>query len=879
MKQQLAIVLLLLAGCGGGRVPSGTIECDDSTPCPAGLTCGWDGLCYRDDELTDECAEGATCAEHATCVDEAAGFRCDCDEGWSGDGHTCADEDECERPSPPCDLHADCTNEVGDYSCACQDGWVGDGKTCGDVDECALQLATCDPDASCANTQGDYTCTCDDGFTGDGMTCAPSFVAISTQGRSTCGIRDDGTLWCWGEGADGQLGDGTSTDRRDPAQVGSATDWIAIAAGWEHSCGLRMGGTLWCWGSNEFGQIGDGLVGGAVVPSPTQIGTDKPWRSVVVGASHTCALASLDGSLWCWGLGTSGQLGSGTTSPSTSPARVGSLAWDSLASGMNHTCGLRADAVLCWGANGSGQLGDGSTTQRTSPVPVPGAYRALTAHQRHTCALATDGSATCWGENYYGQVGDGTMGDGTDRLSPTVVTGGHIFTSITTGGAHTCGVRDDGALLCWGAGYNAQLGDGRFEASPAPLELAAGVDWTAVDGASNHTCALHTDGRLACWGINTDAQLGLGTGGDQLFPALSGTGPGWIQLELGQYHACAIHAGDSLWCWGANWLGQVGAGDVAVHDAPTEIAAGTTWRSVSAGWYTTCGLQTDGSLWCWGYNYNGQLGQGTSGADTNSLVPVRVGAETWRAVSVGQFHVCAVRDDGTLHCWGADNAGQLGLPTVATEQTTPQLVDAGTDWLSLSARGNHTCGLRSDGGGGKTLWCWGPSNVGQTGAGVGVATNVPTRVGTAADWTQIATGDQHTCGLRGPTLYCWGYDMYGAVGDGDGTTTKGTPKQIGTARWTAVSSGEEHTCAVRGDATMWCWGANDLGTLGNGETGASGWRDAPAQTGTDNRWASVSAGGPTNSCGLHTDGELWCWGVGWSAMLADGATYAEIPSP
>lgn len=260
---------------------------------------------------------------------------------------------------------------------------------------------------------------------------ATNWVAVAAGENHTIAIRSDGTLWAWGRNNAGQLGDSTVTNRATPMQIGSATTWMAVAAGGDHTLALRSDGTLWAWGDNNFGQVGDGTSANQRL-SPVQIGSDTTWTAVAAGANHSVALQS-DGTVWTWGLGTSGRLGHGNETSRLSPMRVAfapANAWSSIAAGTAHTVAIRSDGTLwAWGDNTDGQIGDNTSANfRTLPTQeqsaTPTTWVQAAAGLRHTVAVKTDGTLWAWGDNGSGELGDGTAAP---KLVPTSITAGYTI--------------------------------------------------------------------------------------------------------------------------------------------------------------------------------------------------------------------------------------------------------------------------------------------------------------------------------------------------------------------------------------------------------------------------------------------------------------------
>lgn len=334
-------------------------------------------------------------------------------------------------------------------------------------------------------------------------------TAIAAGDYTTCALVAGATADCWGDGAHGQLGDGAKENSLVPTPVrGLPVGVISIAVGGSHACAVLEDGSVECWGAGAHGALGDGSTADAA--APVSVRGIHSAIAVAAGVAHTCALLR-GGTVECWGANSNGQLGNGATHDSAVPVTVlGISGATAITAGLAHTCALRADGTVnCWGANENGELGDAKTIDSPTPVAVTGlsGATAVDAGDAHTCALLADGSIDCWGWNIEGQLGNG----GGDSSIPVAVAGIRHAMALTTGGSHTCTLVRSGAVECWGANLYGQLGNGTTSDSSSPVAvpgLASGV--TAIGAGLYDTCALLTGGSATCWGWNAHGQLGDG---------------------------------------------------------------------------------------------------------------------------------------------------------------------------------------------------------------------------------------------------------------------------------------------------------------------------------------------------------------------------------
>ncbi len=362
--------------------------------------------------------------------------------------------------------------------------------------------------------------------------------------------------------------------------------------------------------------------------------------AVAAGGSHSVFLHE-DGTVWCWGSNAYGQLGSGEGPARAAPRRVEGLSGIvAVAAGENHTLALREDgAVFAWGRNNNGQLGNNTLVPASLPVQVAapvGGYltgvTAIAAGREHSVALKDDGTVLAWGANLYGQLGDGT---GSRRLLPVptllslapeaVPLAG--IKAVAAGYFHTVALKDDGAVLTWGAGAGGRLGDGTTANRFLPVQVIdGGVAQVAAGGA--HTLALRENGTVLAWGVNTYGQLGDATFGSRTTPVSVVLLEGVAGLGAGEDHSLAFKAEGTAWAWGRNSSGQLGDGTTNNRTARVQVvgpAGGGPFLldivALSGGSLHTLALQGEGVLLAWGENSSGQLGDGTF---SSRSVPVQV---------------------------------------------------------------------------------------------------------------------------------------------------------------------------------------------------------------------------------------------------------------
>jgi hypothetical protein len=322
-------------------------------------------------------------------------------------------------------------------------------------------------------------------------------VQVSAGGSDGLALRSDGTVWAWGEGTHGQLGNGTLGNSATPGQVYGLTGVVAVAAGDVDNLALRSDGTVWAWGDNYYGQLGNGTTV-ATSPIPVQVTGLTGVTKIAAGGYFNLALRS-DGTVWAWGSGQSGELGNGANSNSTIPRKVTGLSQvTSIAAGAYSSLAIRSGAfglntVWAWGANNVGQLGDGTNHARLTPEQVTGidalSIAGISAGSDFALALGTDGSVWGWGDDSYGQLGDGVHAAEAYRPVRTFSTGSGI-TQLSAGGMHTLALKSNGTVLAWGMNDTGALGDGD-QAATGPVQVSGLTTATQVSAGWEFSLAVY----------------------------------------------------------------------------------------------------------------------------------------------------------------------------------------------------------------------------------------------------------------------------------------------------------------------------------------------------------------------------------------------------
>lgn len=758
-----------------------------------------------------------------------------------------------------------------------------------------------------------------------------SWTVVSENTSHVVAVRSDGLLFTWGLNSSGQLGDSTTINRSSPTQIGTSS-WTTANAGDDHTLAITSDYRLFAWGGNATNQLGDNTT--VNKSSPVQVVNPVvSWTSVTAANSFSMGITSTN-SLYVWGLGTSGQLGTLTEI----------FSWNSISAGSSNSLAIRNNNRLyAWGLNTGYQLGDGSSVTKSSPVQVAGtlSWNSVSAGVNHTLGITNTGALYGWGTATTGATGNyspmyswtmttgtasanlialrsdntlwalgnnafGTLGLGdTISRSNFVQIGTSSFIFVAAGYLNVFAITTDYKLFGWGYNADGQIGDNSTIDKSSPVQLGVGNSWIAASSGEAHSLFLRLDNTLWTAGNNAFGRLGL----SDIIYRSSFTQIGsnsYTQISAGSSASAGIRSDGTLWTWGYNNSGQLGVLDNVNRSSPTQVTTPGTgpWLAVSAGIanymlaITGAGLGTPYSVYSWGSNTDGATGRNLDTSNGNTPLIVKAGAAGASFIQVAtrndagfEASSMALSSDGKIWMWGLNTSGELGNNS-NTSRSSPVLVTGTTSWSQINNRmgGAITTAIATD----NTLYHWGVAITFFPTDNIGNASN-PVQVGGntifnsfalpafaiqsepgQGSWTSVAAGNSFSLGIKNSKLYTWGQNSLGQTGNNNTAINPiYSPTQLGTSNWSVVSASElnNFAAAIASDGKLFTWGVNTSGQLGLTDINAGGDtinRSSPVQVGTSS-WALVSVGG-SHTLGIQADGSLWAWGLNSSSQLGDITT-------
>lgn len=630
-----------------------------------------------------------------------------------------------------------------------------------------------------------------------------------------------------------------------------------------HNCSITTNNDLYCWGDNRYGQLGNGTFIYSKIP--IKIMQNVNYVSTIYGepfinndAPRTCAITT-NGKLYCWGRNHKGQIGNGDEINQVYPVEILSDV-ASVSLGASHTCAVKTNGMLyCWGSNERGQLGDGTQERSLTPKLILKGITNVTLSADYSCAIKNDHKLYCWGDNFFMQASPNV--DSEIITTPSLISDDVLHVTLGIGssdrrsdgmtpyGAQTCFITLNNDLYCFGDFFN----ELKFVAPNIRKVLLGNLD----------ICTISLDDELNCY--SEFGHTGYGVLIDVNMQDVYDASVNW-------FYICIVKNSGELYCYGGNKYGQLGIGYECINvdsnneeDEEYGLCEKMSIREpqlilqdvkkVSLNSTNACALKSTGALYCFGNNDNWQVGNGNSVKEI--VVPQKIleNASNVKLTSITNGfndelpNTCVIKEDKGLYCFGSNDYGQVGNGTTSM-QATPVLV---LENVRLVKQGIYnTCALTYD----ADLYCFGNNDYGQIGNGT--TQNEPTPYKVLENVRNFSIGgsyefNTHVCAVTNDdTLYCWGDNQHGQIGN-DSFTVQVTPYEILT-NVRSVSLGEMHSCAIKKDNSLWCWGYNEFGQVGD-----ASFDDASTPREVLQDVSTVSLGDGI-TCAIKITGEAYCFG-------------------
>lgn len=787
----------------------------------------------------------------------------------------------------------------------------------------------------------------------DGLT-GITAIASSQGAEHTLALRDDGTVWGWGVGSPGQIGDGSILDHLVPSRAALPTIATAIAAGDQYSLALAPDGRIWAWGANGAGQLGNGTT----IDSPFAIQLASPTNVVSLGASgsHTHAITS-DGSVWSWGYGGMATIGDGRVIyGNPTPIRVSEPGFDwkvgtPMFNPPSGTYGSPTQPVLTVENSGATihyTTNGSEPTEADAEVPVPTLTATTTVKARawksgipampasntasETYTLKVNAPSANPGGWYYSAPLSVTLTttspgaaiyytvDGSDPTTASLPYTGAITINQTTtlqarafrAGWTTSDLLYETYTLTLGTlaaptftpvagtyvgsvdvSLSAQAGatiryttDGSDPttsspayAAPIPIgenttvrAIAYHPSYTTSPSASaSYVIKLPTPSISPVAGTYAAGQpvtITTAVVGGTIRYTVSGADPTASDTAIGSGVPLRLVASTTI----KARVFKIGSEMSDVASAAYTITGGTWNGALSGGGSHSMAIAGNGSLWAWGNNNNGQLGDDTQ---TERRQPTLILSDVTTEIAAGRYHALRLKNDGTLFGWGANDVGQVGDGTTVANRLAPVPIPSPAGVTAIGVGDDHSLAVA-----GGVVYAWGRNTNGQVGDGTTIDRRSPTAIAVPGPSPVIAVtgGASHSLALRADgTVWAWGENTFGQLGDGT-YTQRTTPVQVSNlAGVTAIASGFSHNLALTGNGTIWAWGRNDAGggPLGNGTTTTS---NLPVQVLYLTTVRAIAADGYF-SLAATADGSVWAWGSNSAGQLGDSGANRSTPTP
>lgn len=673
-----------------------------------------------------------------------------------------------------------------------------------------------------------------------------SWLGLALTPDESCAVREDHTLWCWGENRQGPeqielrggvaqmssnsgassttclvsaLGDLMCRDQRRFSTIGAARAFEQVAVANQIGCAVLKGGKLSCWPMrNGFPERG--------VSATPFAGTEAlTVTQVAVADLHVCTIDDQQ-RLWCW---------------DTTPVGAADA-------GVPVDAGADAAVPIEAGAD-AGDAGSAPADAGSPAWPPPATPREPEPGQRFThvaigwqelCAVRASGELVCWTGAASKQLSFASPG--ISRLP------GRNVRALALADQHGCAVVTDGSLWCWGQGTAGQLGNGSVLSSSNAVRVGSESQWVDVAVTRTHSCARDSAQRIYCWGDNLESALGTVTTGFIATPRRLVPDRTFKELSLMRSGGCAVSSAGELWCWGEPDASSIPAGTSV---KPARIGTDSDWNGIMLQLNIACGLRGAGSVWCWGDAAGARLGTalgGVSVADTPLLVHPDT---TFRRLYSDNGALCGIATGGALRCWGGTDAR-----TFAVAMPSPTLVnvDPTRNYRSLAFGRSTTFGVTTD----AVLWEWSAGSPWMQ---------------RGSDYAEVTGVSGSQCGVRSDgALRCWGSNSHGQLGSGTTDSIPDPTDVKSSERFASVTLSDNRMCALTIDGQLWC--AGSLYNLTSSDAVARS--NVPTAVLPALRFQRIAHDG-NGACAIQTDGALVCWGNIANRSLGEDMRF--VPSP